>query len=192
MAIGCLSCKPINFLKGIFVSAIDSIILIMLVIGLIQGYRNGLLKSLVGMFGWLFALVLASFFAKSFSPVFLGFTDSPVLAVVMAFLAVALGVVIILQIILWLMQSTLKGLKLSVVDRLAGAGFACGKNLLVILLVLSVVAPFIRQKPMWQDSQIAQALLPLTPFALNLSKALAIEVKQGTDAGLQRLDKVTR
>lgn len=173
-------------------SAIDSIILIMLVIGLVQGYRNGLLKSLVGMFGWLLALVLASFFAKAFSPVFMGMTDSPVLAVVMAFLALALGVVIILQIILWVMQSTLKGLRLSVVDRLAGAVFACGKNLLVILLVLSVVAPFIRHKPIWQNSQIAQALLPLTPFAINLSKALATEIKQSGETGLQQLDKATR
>lgn len=173
-------------------SIIDSVIVFLLVIGLIQGYRNGLLRSLVGMFGWLAALVVATFFAKSFSPFFLTFTDSPVLAVMMTFLALALLVVIVLQIVLWLMQTTLKGLKLSVVDRLAGAGFACGKNLLVILLALSVIVPFIKQKPVWQQSQIAQALLPLAPFAMKLSKALTNEVTRGAGDSLNRLDKATQ
>lgn len=173
-------------------SIIDSVILFLLVVGLIQGYRNGLLRSLVGMFGWLFALVIATFFAKSFASFFMAFTDSAVLAVVMAFLAVAIGIVMLLQLVLWALRSTLKGLKLSMVDRLAGAFFACGKNLLVILLSLSVIAPFIQQKPIWRTSPIAQALLPLTPFALNLSKTIASQIRQSTDTGLQQLDKATR
>ncbi len=172
-------------------SIIDSGILLLLIVGLIQGYRNGLLRSLVGMFGWLFALVLASFLAKSFTRFFMAFTNSPILALVMAFLVVALGCIILLQILLWGMQRTLKGLKLSFVDRLAGAGFGCGKNLLVILLVLSVVAPFIQQRPIWRASQIAQALLPLTPFALSMSKSIASEIRHGTHIGLNQLDKAT-
>lgn len=171
---------------------VDSIIILMLVIGLWQGYRNGFLRSIVGMFGWLIALILATYFAKSFAPFFAGFTDSSVLAVVMSFLAVALVIIVLLQLVLWAMQGTLKGLKLSIVDRLAGAIFACGKNLLVILLVLSVVAPFIKQRPIWQQSQIAQALLPLAPFAFNLSKKIASQVQTNADASMQRLDKVTK
>lgn len=173
-------------------SILDSIILIVLVLGLWQGYRNGLMRSLVGLFGWLIALVFATYFAKFATLLFIGFTDSPVLAGVMAFLAVALLVIVLLQLVLWLMQQTLKGLKLGILDKLAGAIFASAKNLLVILLILSVVAPFIKTRPIWQQSQIAQALLPFAPFATKLSKRIATDISDNTRTGMQKLDKVSQ
>lgn len=170
----------------------DSMILFMLVIGLWQGYRNGLMRSLVGLFGWLIALIAATYLAKPLAPFFVSFTDSAVLATVMAFLAVALAIIVLLQLVLWALTGALKGLKLGIIDKLAGALFASGKNLLVILLLLSVVAPFVKDRPIWQNSPIAQALLPLAPFALNLSKRLATEASHKTRASLNHLDSANR
>ena len=164
----------------------------MLVVGLWQGYRNGLMRSLVGLFGWLIALIAATYLAKPFASFFASFTDSSVLAIMMAFLAVALAIIVILQLVLWVLSGALKGLKLSIVDQLAGAVFASAKNLLVILMVLSVVAPFIKDRMIWQNSPIAQALLPMAPFALDFSKRLAAEVKNNTHASLNELDKANR
>lgn len=169
---------------------LDSTILIMLVLGLWQGYRNGLLKSLVGMFGWLIALVCASFFAKPLSPLFHGMVDSPIVAILVSFIVVALVIIIALQLILWLMNKTLKGLKLSFVDKLAGAIFAVAKNLMIILLGLSMIVPFIQQKPIWQNSVFAQSLMPFAPFAVAMSKKIADEVQETTQQSMQELDKM--
>ncbi|MFW2178090.1 MULTISPECIES: CvpA family protein [unclassified Moraxella] len=173
-------------------SGLDIIILATLVIGLWQGFNNGLMRSLVGLFGWLIALVCASVFAKPLAPMFLGVVNSPILSVVIAFLAVALTVIVILQVVLWVLNSTLKGLKLSFVDKLAGAVFACGKNLLVVMLMLNLIMPFVAQRDFWQKSAITQALVPYMPFAVNLSKRIASGVSESTHEGVNQLDKVAK
>ena len=39
---------------------LDMVVLFVLFMGLWQGFNNGLMRSLVGMLGWLLALLLAS------------------------------------------------------------------------------------------------------------------------------------
>lgn len=172
-------------------SVLDIIILVFLVSGLWQGFNHGLMRSLVSLFGWLFAFIFATFFAKPLAPLFTSVVDSPVLSVIAAFIAVALGVIVGLQLILWVMSRTLKGLKLSFVDKLAGAVFAVAKNLMIILLIISVAAPFVKQQNFWQHSQIAPALLPYAPFAVNLSKRLAQDVSNTAGKGIQSLDNLS-
>lgn len=169
---------------------LDTLIIMSLFFGLWQGFRNGLLRSLVGMFGWLIALVCASFFAKPLSPLFEPMFDAPVLAILASFIAVALLIIIALQLVLWLMNKTLKGLKLTFVDKIAGAIFAVAKNLMIILLILSMIVPFIQQTPFWQHSIFAQSLMPFAPFAVQMSKKIANEMQQTTQQSMQELDKM--
>lgn len=77
-------------------------------LGLWRGFRLGLMRSLVGLFGWLVALILATFFAKPLSPLLFGVFDSPISALVGAFILIALAVLIVLQLVLWVMSGTLK------------------------------------------------------------------------------------
>lgn len=173
-------------------SFLDIVILGSLVLGLWRGFRLGLMRSLVGLFGWLVALILATFFAKPLSPLLFGVFDSPISALVGAFILIALAVLIVLQLVLWVMSGTLKGLKLSFLDKLTGAGFGIARNFLAILLIINVIAPFINQTNIWQNSQIAKNLLPLTPFAVNLSEKLSQEIRENGEKGLQNLDKASK
>lgn len=173
-------------------SFLDIVILAILTVGLWRGFQLGLMRSLVGLFGWLLALILASFFAKPLSPLFAQFFDNEISSIVASFLAVAIGVLTVLQLILWLMSRTLKGLKLSFLDKLAGAMFGFGKNALAVLLLISVVAPFVQQANFWQNSQIAKGLLPFTPFAVALSKQLSQEIRENGQKGLDELNKASK
>lgn len=170
-------------------NALDIVILLVVFFGLWQGFNAGLLRSVVSLFGWLFALIFATYFAKSLAYLFVGFTSSPALSVLMAFIVVALFVIIGLQLILWVMSKTLKTLKLGILDKIGGAAFACAKNVLAVLLVLSLLTPFLKNTSFWQQSTLVPALLPFAPFAMDLSKKLASEVTQKTSVGLTELSK---
>ena len=171
-------------------SVLDIAILLFLFFGLWQGFKNGLLRSLVSLFGWLFALLLATYFAKALAPLLSNFIHTPILALVIAFLGVALIILVLLQLILWGMSGILKGLHLSIVDKLAGAGFAVIKNLIIVLLLLSLIVPFIQSRELWQRSALAQALIPFAPFAKTLSKRLANEVSTTAQSSIHRLDNI--
>lgn len=173
-------------------SILDIAILLMLIFGLWQGFQAGLMRSVVSLFGWLIALVFATYFAKPLSIFFVGLVDSPVLTVVISFLAIALFIIVVLQFILWLMRKSLAGINLSIVDKLGGAVFAVAKNLLIILLVLSLVAPMIQKTETWQQSTIAQELLPFAPFAKDISKNMATKVEKTTTENLDKLDKLSK
>lgn len=166
---------------------LDMVVLFVLFMGVWQGFHNGLMRSLVGMFGWLMALLLASYLAKPFAPFFSSFTDSPVLSTIAAFLAIALFVIIGLQLVLWVMSKTLQGLRLSILDKLAGAGFGLLKNLVIVLMLLSLLAPFVNQRPFWQQSKFANALLPLAPFATQMTNAIANTVATTASDGMGQL-----
>ena len=84
------------------------------------------------------------------------------------------------------MSKTLQGLRLSILDKLAGAGFGLVKNLVIVLMVLSLLAPFVSQRDFWQQSKFANALLPLAPFATQITQQLA------TTLGKTAADKMGR
>ena len=168
---------------------LDMVVLVVLVIGLWQGFNNGLMRSLVGMFGWILALLLASYLAKPLSPFFATLTDSPVLSTIAAFLAIALFVIIGLQLVLWVMSKTLQGLRLSILDKLAGAGFGLAKNLVIVLMLLSLLSPFANQSAFWQQSKFANALLPFAPFATQISTQIAKTVGKTASDGMGQLAK---
>lgn len=117
---------------------LDMVVLFVLFIGLWQGFNNGLMRSLVGMFGWLLALLLASYLKQAtLAPFFVSLTGSTGLSIIAAFLAIGLFVIVGLQIVLWVMSKKLcKVLGFRHLDKLAGAGFGLVKNLVILLMVL--------------------------------------------------------
>ena len=170
-------------------NVLDVLILVVLVSGLWQGFNHGLLKSVVSMLGWLLALLVASYLAKPLAPFFTSFTSSPVLNMMAAFLCVALFVIVGLQLVLWVMNKTLQGLRLTLLDKIGGAIFGCGKNVLVMLLLLSVLVPLMGSRERWQQSKIIPALLPFAPFAKQVSKKLATTMGTTAASGMAQLGK---
>ncbi|OOS24633.1 CvpA family protein [Moraxella pluranimalium] len=151
---------------------LDIIITFVVFMGLWRGFRAGVIKTLAALVSWLLALIIASKMADDFAYWFVGITDSQVLQIAMAFLAVMLAVVVGVQLIASTLTKTVSALKLGFLDRLAGGVLGAGVGVLKVLIVLSIIAPLLLKVPSVQNSVqnsvLVPALLPYAPVAKTL------------------------
>lgn len=146
-------------------SVIDIIIVLVILSGLWQGFRAGLIKSVVALFGWFLALIMGTKLAPLAAPFFESVVQSSVLQTGLGFLAVVLIVLGVVHLLAFLFVRSLQALNLGIVDKLIGGVFGAGKNLLIVLVFLSLVAPALVKMPAWQHSFLAHELMPFAPMA---------------------------
>lgn len=157
---------------------LDFIIAAFVIFGMWSGYRAGLVQSLVSLFGWFVALAAGTRLAAVFAPVFAGITESEVLQTALGFLLVVLLVVVIIQIVAFIVKKLLNSLNMSLLDRITGAVFAVARNVLVVLVLMSVFAPVLVTTPLFKSSVLAGELLPYAPIAEKLSKKMLTDAWQ--------------
>ncbi|MGO2230331.1 CvpA family protein [Psychrobacter sp.] len=153
-------------------SGLDIVIAVVVLIGLWRGFQVGLIKTAVGLLGWFVALVVATRLASSIAPQLIGIVENPVLQIALAFLLVVIAVLAIVHLAALVFSGVLSSLRLGVLDKMAGGVLGAAKNILVVLVVLSVSAPMLVQMPQWQTSVIAPELMPYAP----MGKALVSDV----------------
>ncbi|WP_201616973.1 CvpA family protein [Psychrobacter urativorans] len=150
-------------------SGLDIVIAVVVLMGLWRGFQVGLIKTAVGLVGWFIALIAATRLASAIAPQLSGLIESPVLQMAMAFLLVVIVILAVMHLVAFVFSGVLKTLRLGVVDKMAGGVLGAAKNVLIILVVLSVSAPLLVQMPQWQTSVLAPELLPYAPMAKNLA-----------------------
>ncbi len=149
-------------------SGLDIVIAIVVLIGLWRGFQLGLVKTAVGLAAWLIALVAATRLAGSVSPQLSGMVQNPVLQMAMAFLLVVMVILAVMHLVAFVFSGVLKTLRLGIVDKMAGGVLGAAKNVLMVLVVLSVSAPLLVQLPQWQTSVLAPELMPYAPMGKEL------------------------
>lgn len=160
---------------------LDIIIAVIVLIGLWRGFQAGLVRTAVALVGWFIALVAGTRFADDVGPLLYGYIESPVLQMATGFLIIVLIVMLFMQIISALISSVIKGFKLGLVDQLAGGILGSFKNLIAILVLLSVLAPMLINTSLWESSIIAPELMPYSPFATDFVKTVFGEAWQQID-----------
>ncbi len=150
-------------------SGLDIVIAIIVLIGLWRGFQVGLIKTAVGLVGWFIALIAATRLASAIAPQLSAVVQSPVLQMALAFLLVVLVVITAMHLVAFVFSGVLRTFRLGVVDKMAGGVLGAAKNVLVILVVMSVSAPLLMQMPQWQTSVLAPELLPYAPMAKTLA-----------------------
>lgn len=128
-------------------SGLDIVIAIVVLIGLWRGFQVGLIKTAVGLVGWFIALIAATRLAGVVSPQLSGIVQSPVLQMALAFLLVVIAILAIMHLVAFVFSGVLKTLRLGVVDKMAGGVLGAAKNVLMVLVILSVSAPLLVQMP---------------------------------------------
>ena len=149
-------------------SGLDIMIALVVLVGLWRGFQVGLIKTAVGLVGWFIALIAATRLAGSIAPQLSGIVENPVLQMALAFLVVVLVILAVMHTLAFVFSSALKTLNLGVVDKLAGGVLGAAKNILVVLVILSISAPLLVQLPQWETSVIAPELMPYAPMGLSL------------------------
>ena len=150
-------------------SGLDIIIAIVVLIGLWRGFQAGLIKTAVGLMGWVVALIVATRLATSIAPQLSSLVANPVLQTALAFLIVVIVILAIMHLLAFIFSSALKTLNLSVLDKMAGGVLGAAKNILMVLVVLSISAPLLVQLPQWQTSVLAPELMPYAPMGKELA-----------------------
>lgn len=149
-------------------SGLDIVIAIVVLIGLWRGFQVGLIKTALGLVGWFIALIAATRLAGAVSPQLSGIVQNPVLQMAMAFLLVVIVILAIMHLVGFVFSGVLKTLRLGIVDKVAGGVLGAAKNVLMILVFLSVSAPLLVQLPQWQTSVLAPELMPYAPLGKEL------------------------
>ncbi|WP_122898682.1 CvpA family protein [Acinetobacter sp. B51(2017)] len=158
-------------------NGLDLFLLIIVVIGGVNGLRQGFIQAFANLIGWFVAFFIALKYATTLAPLMVISSD-PVLQKVAAFALIVLVIVIATWLLTGFLQRVLHILKLSPLNRLAGAVFGILKALLVILILLQTLSPWVASSPKWQQSTWVQALLPYAPWATEQSKKVVAEAKQ--------------
>ena len=149
-------------------SGLDIVIAVVVLIGLWRGFQVGLIKTAVGLAGWFIAFIAATRLAGAVSPQLSGIVQNPVLQTALAFLLVVIVILAIMHLVAFVFSGVLKTLHLGIVDKMAGGVLGAAKNVLMVLVVLSVSAPLLIQMPQWQTSVLAPELLPYAPMGKEL------------------------
>lgn len=144
-------------------SGLDIVIAVVVLVGLWRGFQVGLIKTAVGLVGWFIALIAASRLAASVAPQLSGIIQNPVLQIAGAFLLVVIAILAIMHLVAFVFSGVLKTLRLGVLDKMAGGILGAAKNVLMVLVILSISAPLLVQMPQWQTSVLAPELLPYAP-----------------------------
>ena len=159
-------------------NTIDIVILILLMIGGLNGLRQGFIKAFANLVGWIFALIVAAKYAVVLAPSMTALSSDPVVQKIAAFAFIVLVIVVLTWIVTAVLNGVLKSLKLGPLNRLAGGAFGTLKGLLIVLITIQGVGPWVESSPYWKQSKFVQTLLPYAPWATELSKDAANEALQ--------------
>lgn len=150
-------------------SGLDIVIAIVVLIGLWRGFQVGLIKTAVGLVGWFIALIAATRLASSIGPQLSSLVQNPVLQTALAFLVVVIFILAVIHLLAFVFSSALKTLNLGVLDKMAGGVLGAAKNVLMVLVILSISAPLLVQLPQWETSVLAPELMPYAPMGKELA-----------------------
>lgn len=151
----------------------DFIILLSMALGLWRGFRLGLVKTVIGLLGWLFALIAGSRMAFEFAPLMSKMVAEPNLQLGLAFLVIVLMVLTLVHVAGYLITHAIHSLRLGLLDKMLGGAVGGAKNLLIVLVVLNVTAPLLQYLPWWSTSKLTQSLMPYAPIATVLTQQMA-------------------
>jgi membrane protein required for colicin V production len=140
----------------------DIIILVMLAIGLIAGYKDGLVKGLFDIVGLILGVVAAISLTSGVVGFLetLGINQGEYLPIIVA-IAIFVVVVAVLSAFAEFIKSLLKVLFLGKVDQLLGMVLGLAKSLLFVSILAWVFGQFGVFEQEMKDSMILEALLPM-------------------------------
>lgn len=154
-------------------NALDIFILIILLIGGLNGLRQGFVKAFANLVGWIFALIMGAKYATILAPSMILLSEDPVVQKIAAFAFIVLVMVVFTWLITILLNKILKSFRLGPLNRLAGGAFGSLKGLLIVLITMNGLGPWVESSPHWKQSKIIQRLIPYAPWATELSKEAA-------------------
>lgn len=149
---------------------LDGLIIVGLLISMYLGYRRGLIGTLIMLGGIVLAIFVAGWFYRPVAHWLSGYLESTSQANVAAFIAIAVGVVLLTLLVRWLVDRFLNLTNLGWLNKLGGLvfGLLIGALLWAAFLSLIVKFPWGNVEATVRNSAIAGFLLDKFPFIFYL------------------------
>ena len=174
---------------------LDIFILIILLIGGLNGLRQGFVNAFPTLVRSIFALIVGAKYANLIAPSMTVLSQDPVVQKIAAFAFIVLLIVVLTWIVTAILNRMLKTLKLGPLNRLAGGAFGTLKGLLIVLISMQGIGSFVESSPHWKQSKFVQALLPYAPMATEFTKDTAnkaLDQINSDDSDDQNSDKTSK
>ena len=142
--------------------------------------RKGFFVEAFSLAGIVLGLLLASWNYMRALPYFTGWLANRAIAAAAAFLAIAVGVMLVCGIIGRIIRWSVKSVGLGWADRLLGAGFGLVKGCVLVTLAVMATAAFLPGSAWLRDSRLSPYFLAAArQSSIVTPEALGIKIRQG-------------
>jgi membrane protein required for colicin V production len=138
---------------------VDWIIAAIVILAVIGAWRNGFFVEAFSLGGVVLGLLIASWNYQRLTPSLLQMIHRPAIAEAVAFLVIALSIMVIAGVVGRLLHRTAHSIGLGWLDRLAGAAFGFLKGCVVVTLGVMALAAFYPQSGWLDHSRLAPYFL---------------------------------
>ena len=152
----------------------DYIVLFILVSSVVISTMRGLVKEILSLVGWIAAFVVANAFGAKLAPMLPSVVPGESLRLIVAFIALFLGVRVLMGLLALAIGALIKATGLSLADRGLGGLFGLGRGIVIVLAgVILCGMTSIPQQAFWKDALLspmaetgARTVKPFLPAAL--------------------------
>ncbi|WP_027966707.1 CvpA family protein [Halomonas halocynthiae] len=146
---------------------LDWLCIALLTLTALSGLMRGLIREVLGLVGWLAAILAARLLSPEVAEHLAGVIDSPDARLLVAFVLVVAAVIIIFSIVIRMLRGLLGWAGLGVIDHLGGAAFGMlkGGAILVVMTLLISLTP-LDELQAWEDSALRPQLEQLSEWTI--------------------------
>ncbi|NEX61636.1 CvpA family protein [Noviherbaspirillum galbum] len=153
----------------------DYLVLFILLVSLVIGVLRGFVKEILALGSWIVSLVLANMYASVLAGMLPEAIPGETLRLIVAFLALFIGVRILMMLVGMLFDAMIKATGLSVADRALGSVFGLARGALIVVgAVLLCGMTALPKQPFWTGAMLspyaeeaARSVLPFLPEAFS-------------------------
>jgi membrane protein required for colicin V production len=160
------------------VTIFDYLVIFVLICSVVISTLRGLVREILSLAGWVVALVVANAYGENLAKLLPEVIPGNVARLIVAFLALFIGVRLLMMLLSMALEAVIKASGLGLVDHGLGVLFGVARGLVIVLAVVLVCgATAIPQQPLWRDAMLsplaetaARTVIPYLPgqFASHL------------------------
>lgn len=137
----------------------DYLVFLVLICSVVISTLRGLVKEIFSFASWVVALLLANAYGENLAKLLPDVIPGNVARLIVAFLALFIGVRLLMMLVSVALEAVIKACGLGLVDHGLGVLFGLARGLVIVLAAVLVCgATAIPQQPFWRDAM-------LSPFA---------------------------
>ncbi|MET3116471.1 membrane protein required for colicin V production [Undibacterium sp. GrIS 1.8] len=152
----------------------DYLVLFILICSIVISTMRGLVKEMLSLVSWVVAFVVANTFSATVAGYLPDLFPGQMLRLIVAFIALFIGVRLLMSLLMMAVDAVLKASGLSLADRGLGGLFGLARGCILVLAAVMVCGmTSIPQQPFWRNALLspivvtsAQTVMPFLPASI--------------------------